>query len=93
MTRGNTGQTNTTLGTLCVGSRLLVRSRIDWRHAAVARIDGDQVVITVASPTGRSYRIRREASSSLSVIDSIAFLPRSRNDRLNTDWCRYDGRW
>ncbi|MBX3298550.1 MAG: hypothetical protein KF736_03680 [Acidobacteria bacterium] len=93
MTEEDSPQGTTTLGALCIGSRLMVRSQKNWRHGAISRIDGEQVVITVASPTGRSYRIRRQASSVLSVKDSIAYLPRSPEDQLHTEWCRYDARW
>ena len=46
-----------------VGSRLLVRSRVEWRHASISKLADEKVVITVCSPGGRTYRLRRKADA------------------------------
>jgi hypothetical protein len=50
-----------TLGSLPVGARLILRCRADWRTAAVAGFEPERgrVVLSVASPGGHTYRVRR----------------------------------
>ena len=48
-----------TLGSLPIGARLLIRSKIDWRSAVVSSFDEEKATLIVCSPTGRTYRLRR----------------------------------
>jgi hypothetical protein len=64
-------ETKITLDKLSIGSRLIVRSRKDWRHAAVAKMTDERVVLTVCSPTGRTYRLRREFDSEVILKEAV----------------------
>jgi hypothetical protein len=83
----------TKLSSLPVGSRLLVRSRKDWRFAAVSRFIEERVVLTVCSPSGHTYRVRRE-SDTMVVRDGILYvLPYDCTDNWRENFSRYDVRW
>jgi hypothetical protein len=73
----------------------LVRSRTDWRAAAVARFveETSTVVLTVCSPSGYSYRLRRDPSSEVVVDDGFAILRSDAGDDWRDNFSRYDLRW
>jgi len=81
-----------TLDQLAVGSRLIVRSRTDWRFAAVSRIAEERVVLTVCSPTGRTYRLRREMDTEIFIEGSIPILVHDEPDDWRENFGRYDRR-
>jgi chorismate-pyruvate lyase len=81
------------LGDVPLGGRLMVRSRLDWRNAAVVRSSEELVVISVASPGGRTYRLRRGAETILVVEGSIPFLKSEQPDLWRENFSRYDTRW
>ena len=82
-----------TLAELPLGARLILRCRKDWRAAAVAAVALDQVTLTVCSPTGHTYRVRRPACTPLVFDGHIPLL----SDRAHAGWrvalARYDARW
>jgi hypothetical protein len=82
-----------TLDQLPIGSRLLVRSRTDWRFAAVAHISDERVVLTVCSPTGRSYRLRRDKDCEVVFEGKIPLLIQYENDSWRDNFASYDVRW
>ena len=53
------------LSDLPIGSRLLYRARDDWRTAVVSKLDEEKVTLIVCSPTGRTYRLRRDLEAKL----------------------------
>ena len=79
-----------TLGALPVGARLVLRCRKDWREAAVAAVSLDIVVLSVGSPSGRTYRVRRPAASALTLEGSIPVLGEG---VWRACRARYDARW
>jgi len=82
-----------TLDKLPVGSRLLVRSRTDWRFAAISKVVGERVVLTVCSPSGHTYRLRREPDTVV-IRDGILYiLPSGYEDEWKDNFGRYDTRW
>ena len=86
-------KTQITLEKLSVGDRLLVRSRMDWRFAAVSKIVEENVVLTVCSPTGRTYRLRRELDTAVSMEGTIPVLIYDSQDTWRDNFGRYDHRW
>ena len=76
-----------------MGTRLLVRSRTDWRFAAVSKIVDERVVLTVCSPTGRTYRLRRELDSEIIFEDKIPILAQDEDVDWRKNFGRYDRRW
>ena len=81
-----------TLGALPLGARLVLRCRKDWRTASVAAFEPDfeRIVLSVASPSGHTYRLRRPADSPLTLDGPIPSL-------VEGSWrvglVRYDLRW
>ncbi len=82
-----------TLENFPVGSRLLVRSRANWRFAAVSKIVEERVVLTVCSPTGRTYRLRRAFDSKVFMEGIIPILVYDADDSWRDNFGQYDVRW
>ena len=82
----------TTLGSLPVGARLILRCRADWRAATVASFEPDlgRVVLNVASPTGHTYRVRRPADAALAYDGHLPVLGEG---QWRAGLARYDVRW
>lgn len=81
------------LNSLPIGARLLVRSRKDWRTAAVSKIVEDRVVLTVCSPTGRTYRLRRELDTEIFFEGIIPILKYDLPENWRDNFTPYDHRW
>lgn len=81
-----------TLGALPLGARLILRCRKDWRAAAVCAFEPDaaRVVLSVASPSGHTYRLRRPADSPLSLDGPLPVLGEG---TWRAAFARYDLRW
>ena len=79
-----------TLGSLPVGARLVLRCRADWRAATVAAFEPERVVLSVASPTGHTYRVRRPSDSPLAFDGGIPVLGEG---GWRAGLARYDVRW
>jgi hypothetical protein len=81
-----------TLGTLPTGTRLVLRCRKDWRAATVASFDAatSRVVLSVGSPSGHTYRLRRPADSPLTFDGPIPILGEG---HWRAGLARYDTRW
>lgn len=86
-------ETKITLAQMSIGSRLIVRSRKDWRHAAVAKVADERVVLTVCSPTGRTYRLRRALDSEVVIRGTVHILAHDQPDDWRENFSRYDLRW
>ncbi len=88
-----TAKAQITLDKLAVGSRLIVRSRTDWRFAAVSKIVDNRVTLTVCSPSGRTYRLRRDLDAEVSMEGTIPILIYDAPDHWRENFSRYDRRW
>jgi hypothetical protein len=79
-----------TLADLPVGARLVLRCRKDWRDATIAAVSLEKITLSVGSPSGHTYRVRRPSDSLLSLDGSIPVLGEGcwRAGRV-----RYDLRW
>lgn len=78
------------LASLPTGARLILRCRKDWRDATIVAVSLEAVTLSVTSPTGRTYRLRRPPDSPLSFDGSIPILGEG---RWRTGRARYDSRW
>ena len=78
---------------LGVGSRLIVRSRTDWRFAAISKIADERIVLTVCSPSGRTYRLRRDLDTQVSLEGTIPVLIHEEPEDWRANFCQYDVRW
>ena len=88
-----TAETQITLDQLPVGSRLLVRSRVDWRFAAISKRSEGKIVITVCSPSGHTYRLRRDADAEITFNGPIPVLTSPFEDNWHENFGSYDVRW
>ncbi len=79
-----------TLGSLHVGARIVLRCRKDWRDATVAAHSPEVITLSVGSPSGHTYRVRKPADSLLSLDGSIPVLGAG---SWRTGRVRYDLRW
>lgn len=88
----STSPTVSTLGSLPVGARLILRCRADWRAATVAayEVGLGRVILNVASPKGGTYRVRRPADSALSYDGHVPLLGQG---QWRAAFARYDVRW
>ena len=71
----------------------MVRSRKDWRTAAVSKIVEERVVLTVCSPTGRTYRLRREMDTPVMLEGKIPVLVYDEAENWRENFTPYDLRW
>ncbi len=78
------------LGSLQVGAHLVVRCLKDWRVATVVAIGADRITLSVGSPSGRTYRIRRPPDSVLTLDGTIPILGAG---AWRAGLARYDARW
>jgi hypothetical protein len=78
------------LSSLPVGARLILRCRKDWRDACVAAVAEEEITLSVGSPSGHTYRVRRPPDAQLSLDGHVPVLGEGgwRNLRV-----RYDHRW
>ena len=81
---------SSTLATLPLGARLILRCRKDWRTATVVAVTLEQVTLAVASPSGHTYRVRRPADSPLTYEGAIPILGEG---AWRAGFARYDVRW
>lgn len=82
-----------TLGEFPVGFRLLVRSKKDWRFAVVSRKTDEFISLSIASPSGCNYRIRRKADLEIAFDGRIPFLHADHGDTWRENFSVYDIRW
>lgn len=82
-----------TIGELPVGSRLLCRSRIDWRTAVISRITEEKAVLTVCSPTGRTYRLSKLKGSELVFFGNLPVVKNDFEEDWRENFAVYDIRW
>ena len=79
-----------TLAALPIGARLVLRCRADWRDATVVSVTMDTVTLSVGSPTGRTYPVRRSPDAVLSLDGSIPVLGQG---EWRVGFVQYDARW
>ena len=82
-----------TLATLPLGARLVLRCRKDWRTATVVRIELEKITLSVSSPNGRTYRMRRPPDAPLVFDGSVPLLGKIDASSWRAGLARYDVRW
>ncbi|HYO98938.1 MAG TPA: hypothetical protein VER76_01855 [Pyrinomonadaceae bacterium] len=87
------GAATATLGALPLGAHLVLRCRKDWRTATVVAIELEKITLSVSSPTGRTYRMRRPPDAPLTFDGHIPLLDAGKPSCWRTGLARYDVRW
>ena len=82
-----------TIGELPVGSRLLCRSRTDWRTAVISRFTEEKAVLIVCSPSGRTYRLSKLIGAELIFDGSLPVLKYDVEENWRENFAAYDIRW
>lgn len=80
------------LADLPIGSRLLVRSKKDWRSAVISKVIEESVTLIVSSPTGFSYRLRRNLQTEISFDGEMPILE-NEGENWRDNFTKYDLRW
>jgi hypothetical protein len=70
-----------------------VRSKADWRFAAVSRVSEERIVLTVCSPSGHTYRLWREKDSEVFLEGTVPVLLYDEPDDWRENFGRFDRRW
>ena len=78
------------LADLPTGARLILRCRKDWRNATVVAITIEAITLSVCSPSGHTYRVRRPPDSLLLLDGSIPVMGEG---SWRVGFARYDLRW
>lgn len=86
-------ETRLTLGEFPLGGRLLVRSKKDWRVAVVSRKTDEFISLSIATPRGYNYRIRRTAETVIEFDGVIPFLVKDDSEPWRENFSGYDVRW
>ena len=82
-----------TLGGLPLGAHVILRCRKDWRTATVVRIELEKITLSVSSPNGRTYRMRRPPDSPLTFDGYVPLLGQTPASCWRAGLARYDVRW
>ena len=82
-----------TLADLPLGARLILRCRKDWRTATVAAVALDVITLTVCSPSGHTYRVRRPPDALINFDGAIPLLGEPTAASWRVALARYDARW
>ena len=86
-------ETEITLALIPLGGRLLVRSKKDWRTAVVSRIAEGTITLSVASPSGGCYRVRRVPETLIAYDGRIPYLQFDPFENWRENFSAYDVRW
>ena len=78
------------LAALPVGSHLILRCRKDWRDATIVAVSLEHVTLSVGAPRGRTYRVKRPASTEVRHDGPIPILGEG---SWRAGLVRYDVRW
>lgn len=82
-----------TLRGLIVGTRLLVRSKTDWRMAVISSLNEEIVTLIVCSPSGRTYRLRRKLECEIIFDGKIPLVKCDFEEDWRENFSKYDFRW
>lgn len=81
------------LSDLPLGGRLLVRSKTEWRNAAITRKDDERIAISVESRRGRTYKIFRHPETEVAKDEMLCYLVCGDPPNLRTNFMAPDRRW
>ncbi len=81
------------LADLPTGTRMLYRAKDDWRTAVISKFDAEKATLIICSPTGRTYRLRRDLDSKVIFDGSFLILHIKVKDTWRENFTTYDSRW
>ncbi|NNE97583.1 MAG: hypothetical protein HKN25_01045 [Pyrinomonadaceae bacterium] len=76
-----------------IGTRLVYRAKDDWRSAVISKFGQEKATLIVCSPTGRTYRLRRDLDSKVVFDGKIPVLIIKAKENWRENFTSYDNRW
>ena len=83
----------TILQELPIGTRLVYRAKNDWRSATISKFDQEKATLIICSPTGRTYRLRRDLDAKIVFDGRVPVLEIKSDENWRENFSRYDNRW
>jgi hypothetical protein len=81
------------LGELAVGTRLVIRTKTDWRSAVISRVGESGVSLRVCCSTGRVYWTKRAAEMEVLLEENIFRLETIAEEDWRTNFAKFEMRW
>lgn len=81
------------LSELPIGARIIYRAKDDWRFAVLSRLGEEKATLIVCSPTGRTYRLRRNLDAEIVFDGKIPILKIEEEENWRENFSKYDFRW
>jgi hypothetical protein len=86
-------QTQITLSDLPVGTRLLIRTKKDWRSAVISRTGETDVALRVCCSSGRTYWTKRASEMFVVREENIFRLETIADEDWRTNFAKFEVRW
>ena len=83
----------TTLRELPVGTRLLLRTRKDWRSAVISRCGESSVSLRVCCSSGRTYWTRRDHETEVIFERNILRVQTLTEEDWRENFAKFEMRW
>jgi hypothetical protein len=78
---------------LPVGTRLILRTKTDWRSAVISRIGESGVSLRVCCSSGRVYWTKRASEMEVLLEENIFRLETIVEEDWRTNFARFEMRW
>ncbi len=78
---------------LPVGTRLIIRTKTDWRSAVISRIGESGVSLRVCCSTGRVYWTKRASEMEVILEENIFRLETIVEEDWRTNFAKFEVRW
>jgi hypothetical protein len=86
-------ETQISLSDLPVGTRLLIRTKTDWRSAVISRVGESGVALRVCCSSGRTYRTKRASEMSVVAEQNIFRLETIVEEDWRANFAKFEMRW
>ena len=83
----------TPLSELPVGTRLIIRTKKDWRSAVISRISETGVALRVCCSSGRVYRTKRAPEMEVIQEENIFRLETIADEDWRENFAKFEVRW
>jgi hypothetical protein len=81
------------LSDLPVGTRLILRTKTDWRSAVISRVGEDSVALRVCCSSGRVYWTKRASEMEVLLEENIFRLETIVEEDWRTNFAKFETRW
>lgn len=81
------------LSELPVGTRLLIRTKKDWRSAVISRVGETDVALRVCCSSGRTYWTKRASEMPVVREENIFRLETIADEDWRANFAKFEVRW